>query len=223
MLVFAKAPEPGTVKTRLIPALGAEACARLYRSLVEHTLQTATEAALCPVQLWCAPAPSNGFFRDCARRFKVALRTQRGPDLGMRMAHALASTLVRSEFAVIIGCDCPTLNGSYLNQACEALTARVQVVIGPAEDGGYVLIGARRPITAVFTDVEWGTARVLDQTRAQLRSCGLPWRELAPLWDIDRPEDLVRLAAAGLEMGGAPSLPTTPASLPGSADSRARA
>jgi len=206
LLVFAKAPVPGRVKTRLMPRLDAIACARLQRWLILRTLKTATDAALCPIELWCAPDCSHPFFRECARRFQVETRAQQGDHLGVRMHFALSTTLAHAEFALIIGCDCPALDSQYLAEAIKGLTDDVPVILGPAEDGGYVLIGvrcttligARHTPLELFEGIKWGTSAVLDQTRERLRSLGWRWRELAPQWDLDRPGDLVRFAAEGL-------------------------
>jgi uncharacterized protein len=194
LLVFAKAPVPGEVKTRLMPDLNAEACARLQRRLIERTLQTSLKAALRPVELWCAPDCAHSFFTQCVAKFNVELRAQQGGDLGMRMHHALSTALTDANFALIIGCDCPTLGSEYLTQASQALVDGVPVVLGPAEDGGYVLIGARGTARELFEGIEWGTSRVLAQTRDRLQSLKWRWRELKPLWDIDRPTDLCRLS-----------------------------
>lgn len=195
LLVFAKAPVPGRVKTRLMPYLDPRGCASLQRWLIERTLTTAFSEALCPVELWCAPARAHSFLLECARRFDLALRVQHGADLGMRMHFALRGALARADFAIIIGSDCPALSPAYLARACALLADAVPIVLGPAEDGGYVLIGARNVSAELFTNIAWGTPAVLEQTRARLRSLNLDWRELEPLWDVDRPADLARLRA----------------------------
>ncbi|MGH8503193.1 MAG: TIGR04282 family arsenosugar biosynthesis glycosyltransferase [Gammaproteobacteria bacterium] len=203
LLVFAKAPIPGQVKTRLMPDLSADACARLHRRLIVRGLTTALAANLGPVELWCAPDCTHPFFAACARRFGIVIRAQQGEDLGARMYLALAASLRQAQCAVIIGCDCPALDARYLSQACGALARGASVVLGPAEDGGYVLIGLRRvtatgtPARKIFEDIAWGGSMVLAQTRERLRACGLSWRELPPLWDVDRPADLARLHEAG--------------------------
>lgn len=183
----------GEVKTRLMPALSAGECARLQRDLVQRVLSTAICAALSEVDLWCAPGCSHPFFAECAGAFNVELHAQQGKDLGARMHRALADTLTHAEFALIIGCDCPALDAIYLTRACEVLADGVPAVLGPAEDGGYILIGARRDARELFEGIDWGTPRVLTQTRTRLRVLGWTWRELEALWDVDRPEDLTRL------------------------------
>lgn len=193
VVVLAKAPEPGRVKTRLIPALGAEGAAALHRLLVRHSLRSAHEAALGPVELWCAPDSSHAFFRECARDFGASLHSQGEGGLGERMQRAFEASLSRAARAILIGSDIPALSSRYLLDADRALGGGHDAVIGPAEDGGYVLIGLARSGADLFRGIPWGGPEVLEETR--LRISALGWRgfELPALWDADRPEDLERL------------------------------
>jgi len=194
ILVFAKAPVPGQVKTRLAPTLGKCGAAQLHRKLVERTLDTASTAALGAIELCCAPDASHAYFAACAKRHGLSLHTQGEGDLGVRMARALERPLALGAPALLIGCDCPVLTPAYLHEAATALACGADAVFGPAEDGGYVLIGlARAPRAQLFEAISWGTDTVMQDTRARLRQLGWCWRELAPLWDVDRPEDLLRL------------------------------
>jgi len=127
VIVFAKAPVPGSAKTRLIPALGAAGAARFHARLVERALGTACAASLGPVELCCAPNRSHPFFAECAARFGVALTDQGAGDLGERMHRALAAGLP----AVLIGADCPAMTPDYLRQAADALSAGQDVALGP--------------------------------------------------------------------------------------------
>ncbi|MBI2318043.1 MAG: TIGR04282 family arsenosugar biosynthesis glycosyltransferase [Betaproteobacteria bacterium] len=199
--VFAKAPEPGKVKTRLIPALGAAAAAELQRRLVQRVLGAALEAGLGPVELWCTPDPDHPFFLDCARRYSVSLAAQGPGDLGERMLRAFDALLGKSARALLIGTDIPAMTACYLREADAALASGCDAVLGPAEDGGYVLIGLRRAAPQLFTGVRWGEAQVCAQTRVRLEQLALRYRELAPLWDVDRPEDLRRLAELEKDWG----------------------
>lgn len=192
LLVFAKAPVPGRVKTRLIPALGPQGAARLYRELLRRTLDFATTEPPCPVELHCAPDPGHGFFHACRRDYGVRLRRQHGGDLGERMHRALAGALRNADSAVLIGGDCVSLDSAQLRWAVDELTRGRDAVLGPTEDGGYWLIGLRRPCATLFRGPVWGTATVLDATRRRLRRAGLDWRELPVGRDLDRPEDLRR-------------------------------
>jgi hypothetical protein len=194
IMIFAKAPTPGRVKTRLIPALGERGAAQLQRQLIERTLHTAVAAGLGTLELWCAPGPAHPFFAACAKRHGIRLQTQGEGDLGMRMTRALESALAAGSPGLLIGCDCPALTPAYLREAAAALSGGNDAVFGPAEDGGYVLIGlARSPPAQLFADIAWGTATVMQETRTRLARGNWRWRELAPLWDVDRPEDLRRL------------------------------
>jgi hypothetical protein len=194
ILVFAKAPTPGRVKTRLIPALGVRGAAQLQRQMIARTLRTAMAAGLGTPELWCAPDPNNAFFAACAKRHGLGLQPQGEGDLGMRMARALESALAAGSSGLLIGCDCPVLTPAYLREAAAALAEGNDAVFGPAEDGGYVLIGAaRRPPAQLFEGIAWGTSTVMQATRARLARGNWRWRELALLWDLDRPEDLLRM------------------------------
>lgn len=185
---------PGKVKTRLIPALGADGAAALYRRLTRHALATAVESKLGEVILFCAPDTRHSFFRRLKSDFHIPLRSQKGVDLGERMLNAMNFALGRHHSAILIGSDCAELDGAYLQRAAASLNIDdVPVVLGPAADGGYVLIGATRVDPGLFSGVPWGSGQVLEITRSRLRA--LEWRfsELETLGDIDRPEDLARL------------------------------
>lgn len=198
--VFAKAPVPGTVKTRLAARLGAAAAAQLHAALVRHALTVALESGLGPVELWCAPDERHDFFAECAWRFGARLRAQRGRDLGERMRDAFAAAHGEGDALLLVGSDCPAMTPGVLRAAAEALAAN-DAVLGPAEDGGYVLIGLARDCAPIFEGVDWGSGAVLAQTRERLRGAGASWRELAPLWDVDRPEDYDRLVREGWLQG----------------------
>lgn len=196
--VFARAPAAGSAKTRLIPALGAAGSARLQRRLTLLTLATSRRAALGEVCLYAAPDAGHRFFRALHQHCAVRLRGQTGVDLGARMAAAFAA---HGGPLLLVGSDCPALQVEHLVAAAAALAEQPSAVgdanaavFIPAEDGGYVLIGLRRPEPRLFIDIEWGSARVMAQTRRRLRELHLPWVELPVLWDVDRPADLARLA-----------------------------
>jgi hypothetical protein len=186
--VFAKAPIPGRVKTRLIPKLGKLGAANLHKQLVWHCLQKFSD--LFSIQLWCAPDEHHPFFQTCQTDFGVSLHCQQGADLGERMTYALASVIPTP--AILIGSDCPSLNVQTISDAFAALQHDNLVVLAPAEDGGYVLIGMQRIIPELFVDMPWGTDQVLTITRARLLNLGLRWKELPTQWDVDRPEDVGR-------------------------------
>lgn len=192
--VFARAPLAGSAKTRLIPALGAAGAARLQRRLTLHALAVAQRAAIGRVTLWGAPDDEQRFFRAVRRRCGVALRRQSGADLGDRMAAAFAA---QAGPLLLIGSDCPALQPAHLIAAASALLAEEgagnDAVLIPADDGGYVLIGLRCSQPRLFAGVDWGSGRVMAQTRQRLAELRLRWAELPALWDVDRPADLTRL------------------------------
>jgi rSAM/selenodomain-associated transferase 1 len=190
VLVFAKAPVAGRVKTRLIPELGAERARDVYEHLLHRTVRLALESGVGPVSLWCAPDAGHPVFQLLSSRYPVGLARQMGADLGERMARALALALEGADRAVLIGSDCADLTADDLREASAALARGSDAVLGPAVDGGYVLIGVRRPGSPLFVDVPWSTDRVLAVTRERLTSAGWSWHELAPRHDVDLPADL---------------------------------
>ncbi|MEW5862344.1 MAG: TIGR04282 family arsenosugar biosynthesis glycosyltransferase [Pseudomonadota bacterium] len=196
LIVFAKAPRPGRVKTRLARALGAAAAARLQVRLLERALASARRARCAEVELHCAPACAHPLLRRLARRYRARLRAQGAGDLGQRMHTALAEALGRRAAAVLVGSDCPALGPRELRAAFAALAGGMDAVIAPAADGGYALIGLRRSAPLLFEGIAWGGPRVLEQTRARLRALGLRWRELPQVRDVDRALDLARLRRA---------------------------
>jgi rSAM/selenodomain-associated transferase 1 len=192
--ILAKAPLPGFAKTRLIPTLGESGAATLQARLTERAVATALAADTGPVTLWAAPDQRHPSFAQLAERFDIALARQHDGDLGARMLAALAAA---DGPALVIGTDCPALTAGHLRAAADVLRAGTDAVLIPAEDGGYVLIGARAPHPALFHAMAWGTASVMAETRHRLVALGLSWREPATLWDVDLPADLERLRAAG--------------------------
>jgi len=194
LLVFARAPAAGRVKTRLIPLLGEKGAAQLHASLVERTLKTAVAAGFASVDLYCSPGIKFGFFRKMQDRYGVRLRAQGRGDLGERMYRALR----RHPGAVLIGSDCPALRPADLRAAARALRSGADAVLSPAEDGGYALIGLRRASRALFDGVAWGGPKVLQQTRARLRRLGWSCKELRTVWDVDHPQDVARLRKSRL-------------------------
>jgi rSAM/selenodomain-associated transferase 1 len=197
VLVFARAPEAGQVKTRLIPLLGSHGAAALYRSLTLHALAVARESGLGPVELWCTPGTDHDFFRDCHERFRAELHRQCEGDLGARMHDACEDALTRSRYVLLTGSDCPSLTAADLRAAARALHDGRDAAFCPAEDGGYMLIGLTRAMPALFEAMNWGTSSVMEETRQRLRNLGWRWHELPAHWDLDRPEDYQRLVREG--------------------------
>ena len=195
--VFARAPVAGQVKTRLQPALGADGALDLHRQLIESTLFRARDAALGAVTLWIDGDPQLPEVVACVKRQRVGLQVQRGADLGARMHGAFTDEIATEpQGCLLVGCDCPALTSARLRAAAAAL-ADHDVVLIPALDGGYVLIGLRQPQAALFDGVHWGSNEVLDGTRDRIAAAGLRCVELAPLPDLDTPDDYRAALAAG--------------------------
>ncbi len=208
IIVFARAPEPGRAKTRLIPLLGADGAAALQGLLIERALATARTAAVGQVELWCEPSAQHPLLSAFMQRHGIEGVTQCDGDLGERMHHATTSALASATHILLIGTDCPAMAADDLRAAAAALDAHDAVII-PAEDGGYVLLGLNWRDARLFTNIEWGGDRVLAATRERLAALDWRWHELPPLWDVDRPEDFARLVASGLmpELGQVPVSP----------------
>jgi rSAM/selenodomain-associated transferase 1 len=193
--ILAKAPLPGLAKTRLAPTLGANGAAALQARFIERTVATARAAATGPVTLWAAPDQHHPAFQTLSALLGVTLARQPAGDLGARMLAALAAA---KGPAMVIGTDCPALSAEHLAAAAAVLRDGCDAVVIPVEDGGYALIGMRKPEPALFAGVPWGTENVMAETRRRLRAARLVWREPARLWDVDEPADLARMHRAGL-------------------------
>ncbi len=196
LMVFCKAPEVGKVKTRLSKPFnergidGYKIAAEIHEYLAIHTLRNLTETNIAPVQLWCSPDKSHPFFQQCEKKFNVELKNQGQGDLGERMSRAFEDVLLKNDSAVVIGTDCPMLNSSIIERAFIELHEGNCSVIGPAEDGGYVLLGLSANQPGIFQEITWGSSRVLNET---LNKMSGRVSELPEMWDVDRPEDLQRL------------------------------
>jgi rSAM/selenodomain-associated transferase 1 len=191
--VFARAPVPGQAKTRLIPLLGADGAAALQRRLIERTLATACAVPGARVKLWIADDAAHPCVERIAARFDIVLAEQHGADLGARMHHAFEAA---GAPLVLIGTDCPRLASADLAAAADSLATH-DVVLQPANDGGYVLIGLTRPQPQLFESIEWGGPQVMQQTRSRIAALGLRCALRPPLDDLDTPADLQRALAAG--------------------------
>jgi len=193
LLVFAREPVAGEVKTRLAAALGDDAAAAIYHQLIDATFTYAvaarTQRIVGAIELWCTPDSASPFFIELAKRHGASRHAQAAGNLGDRMSAALLDALARAPAALLIGTDCPTLGVAGLAAAAAALD-RADVVLAPAEDGGFVLVGARVPIP--FDGVRWSTGHTLADTRESYRRAGVRWVELPMCWDVDEPADLER-------------------------------
>ena len=192
VIVMAKAPVPGFAKTRLIPALGAEGAARLAARLLQHAVEQALAAGLGPVELCCAPEHRHPAFASLCASPGLVWSDQGDGDLGARMARAFERRLAVAGAALLIGTDAPALEAAVLQRAAAAL-ADTDAVFVPALDGGYALIGLRRPAPSLFDAMTWSVSTVMARTRERLASAGLRHTELPPLADIDEAADLIHL------------------------------
>ncbi len=193
LIIFAKAPIPGQVKKRLIPTLGANGAARLHQEMLEQKLLMAHDNQIAPLELYCWPDRYHPYFQEIQSRYPMQLHSQQGADLGERMADAMQRSINGQGSTVLIGTDSPPLDSTYLTQAFQTLQDGVEAVIGPAEDGGYILIGLSRFDRHIFDSIKWGNDEVYVQTLSKLIRLGYKYVELDTLWDVDRPEDLERL------------------------------
>jgi hypothetical protein len=192
--VLAKAPVAGHAKTRLAATLGAAGAARVHRQLVLRTLQTVQLAGL-RLELWGEPA-EHRFFKALLRVQGCLTLAQPAGDIGARMHAAFVHHCARSPAPLLlIGTDCPVLEAAHLREAARRLLAGDEAVFTPAEDGGYVLVGLRRPVPALFEDIAWSTEQVMAQTQERLQRLGLCYSEMPTLWDLDRPADWLRWQA----------------------------
>jgi rSAM/selenodomain-associated transferase 1 len=191
LLVFARAPEPGHCKTRLAAAIGAVEAAALHAAFVLDVLERHVTPGRRLV-LYKTGEPRHTFWQEVPTH--VEQQEQGEGDLGARLDRAFAPRLEAGARGVVLGPDSPALAPSRVDAAFAAL-ASVDAVLGPADDGGYYLLGLSRPCPAVFQDIPWGTGRVCADTRARLGAASVRWTELPVDYDVDHVEDLHRLLA----------------------------
>lgn len=191
ILVFAKAPVAGQVKTRLQPQLTPMQSAVIHRALVTHCLGTVTRCNAATVELWCGS--KHQWWDQLATEYPIDIYFQRGADLGERMSIAADEALLRANCIIIVGTDCPFITVEYLQDAVAALKNGSDVVLGPAEDGGYVLIGLNKKLPVLFDNICWGSDQVFKQTLDRLQCNNIAWTQLHMLTDIDRPQDVDRV------------------------------
>lgn len=192
IVVFAKAPRPGLVKTRLLPTLGATGAARLAERMLKHALEAAWAADLGPVELCVDPPPDSAAWHTILIPPGIQTSAQGEGDLGARMARAARRSLDAHQRVLLIGTDCPQLDAQTLRDASLLLETH-PAVMHPARDGGYVLLGLSAFHPVLFDDMPWSTAQVATLTRERLAALG--WRVAVgrTLVDIDEPDDLVHL------------------------------
>jgi uncharacterized protein len=192
-IVFARAPVPGRAKSRLAAKLGAWRAARLHARLTVRAVDTALRAGCGTVELHATPKVRHAFFERLRATHDVVVRAQSGSDLGERMHRALCAALSRHRKILLIGTDCPELTPRDLARAARLLAGGYDIVLYPAEDGGFALLGARRVSPELFRGIAWGGPLVYAETARRLGELGYRWRALRTVWDVDRPQDLSRL------------------------------
>jgi len=191
LCVFTKSPVPGQVKTRLLPVLTAEQACDVHKKLLNHCVSQVQHADW-QCQLWSTDV-QHTYIRELAQRHAMSLHRQKGEDLGDKMRHAVNQSLINFSYVILIGSDCPSIDVKLVSAAIKSLQTGNEVVLAPADDGGYVLIGMSIGAGSLFNEIEWGTDQVLTITRERLALAGVRWHELEMQRDIDRPEDLIFL------------------------------
>lgn len=189
--LLCKAPIPGFVKTRLGAVIGPDAAAQLQSDLIQRALKTLLKANVGPLTVWCSPGIDHPYFRDLAQKFQIDLQPQPAGDLGRRMELIATYGLATSDAVVLVGNDCPIMTADYVRASLTALDS-ADVVFGPAEDGGYVLVGLKKMPHQLFTAMPWGTETVLHTSLTRLETLLFNYRLLPTLWDIDTVGDFRR-------------------------------
>jgi rSAM/selenodomain-associated transferase 1 len=192
IIIFAKAPQPGYAKTRLIPALGAQGAADLARRMFADTLSRALAASVGTVELCVTPSVAYPVWKMFAIPDAVQWSEQGGGDLGERMARAARRVIEAGESVLLVGTDCPGLSAGLLRQAAGTLQCADATLL-PTFDGGYALLGLNRFDRSLFTQIAWSTHTVAADTLARLSRLGWEVCTGAMLHDIDEPADLARL------------------------------
>lgn len=192
IILFAKAPQAGHAKTRLIPALGPTGAAHLAERLLIHAVQQAMDTGFEHVELCVTPDELHPVFQGLIQRYQRLLRLSRQTqgDLGERMHSALARVLQTHEHVLLMGTDAPALTTERLLQASQSIQAHDAVFV-PATDGGYALAGFKQAHEQLFVNMPWSTPDVMLETRRRLLAIAWSWHELPPISDIDEPCDLV--------------------------------
>ena len=200
VIVFARVPRPGRAKTRLVPALGAEGAAALAERMLRHAVAQAMAVHAATVRLCLTPDDDTHPVLDALQREHPALQVtgQGEGDLGQHMARALDDALRTHDAAVLLGTDAPALDAERIVEAAAALRTHDAVFV-PALDGGYVLVGLARPAPELFTGIAWSTPQVMAETRERAAQAGVTLAELAPVADVDVPEDLVHVPRGWIE------------------------
>ncbi|MEZ5604486.1 MAG: TIGR04282 family arsenosugar biosynthesis glycosyltransferase [Burkholderiaceae bacterium] len=198
VIVFARAPRPGEVKTRLARAVGDAAALAHYRTMLRDTLAVVREAQVqspeLEVELCILGDDREGECARLAAMHGFALASQLGSSVGERIEAALGRALDEGRVPVLVGSDVVSLAASDLHDAFDALRER-EAVFGPTEDGGYALVGLRHRVARLFDEMPWGRDSLMAVTRRRLQESGVRWSQLRTLWDVDEEPELRRWLA----------------------------
>ena len=189
LIIFAKQPLAGQVKTRLLPDYTPQEAADIAAFLVRATVELAVSSWPGETYLYGAPDAGHPLFENLAREFDLKLASQSEGDLGARMLAALRAGAARHHATAILGCDVPHCSWDILDQANDWL-ARGRNVLGPTEDGGYYFIGLNAPHAGLFQGIDWGTGQVLTQTLERAKQLDVEFEWLPRLRDVDTADDL---------------------------------
>ena len=189
LILFAKSPVPGRVKTRLMPELSAQQAADVATFLIKRTVQLAVSNWSGSIALHTYPDTEHEVFRDLSDTHGLRLAAQKQGDLGEKMCSAISELTERGIPAAVMGCDVPHCPGALLRKAHELLQ-QGRNIIGPTVDGGYYLIGLQQAWPEIFSGIRWGSDHVMQNTLEAAQRCGIRFTLLARLRDIDRFEDL---------------------------------
>lgn len=195
LVIMAKAPVPGFAKTRLIPVLGEQGAALLAERLLRHTVDTCLHTQhFSYIEICVTPDRHHTIFESIEAQYgsRLSFNEQIEGDLGQRMHHTFERLLHTHSKVVLIGTDAPSLTAKTIDQATQALEHNDAVFV-PANDGGYALIGLRRLLPTLFTDVAWSTGAVMHTTRTRLRQAHWSVYEFDAVFDIDEADDLKHL------------------------------
>lgn len=192
--LFMKAPVPGRVKTRLCPPLSSMQAARVHETLCLRLCEKLSSVPGMTTEIWAGGDVSHPFFTELSQRFGLPVYEQINGDLGEKMHHAIQTGLMRAESVIVVGGDCLSVDATYVQEAGAALERYSDAVIGPALDGGYVLVGAKRCIKGMFDHVAWGTDQALSATLANFLRLNISITALSDRWDIDTVDDLENYA-----------------------------
>lgn len=191
IIVFVKAPIPGQCKTRLTPYLNNVQASEFYQTLVHHCFENLRPITDTDIAIYYTPCKEHPFISEISHRYAKSLYCQQGNDLGERMHHAISRSLKTYNKCVLIGTDCPVIDSDYITEAFQKLDHN-DIVLGPAEDGGYVLIAANKINASIFNSIEWSSPFVLQQSMINNKRENFKTHLLNMLWDIDTPQDYNR-------------------------------